>query len=129
MKLAKTIGFLVAIYALLPQPTVASDDAVITADVRCVVVGMQIAGSGDASQQSRGIYMTLYYLGRLDGRPQKLDAEALIVAQANSMTSADYAAEAKRCEAGLTEKGRQITDIGKHLSDRATATPGGLPHP
>jgi len=68
--------------------------------------------------------MTLYYLGRLDGRAAKVDIERLIVAEATRMSSADYASEAQRCEGGLTEKGQQITQIGKDLTGVGKATPG-----
>ena len=40
------------------------------------------------------------------------------------MSSADYASEAQRCEGGLTEKGQQITQIGKDLTGVGKATPG-----
>jgi hypothetical protein len=91
-------------------------DAVTIGDVRCVVIGMQIAGTAPPAEQSTGIFMTLYYLGRLDGRRTKADVEKLIIAQASMMTGADYAAETMRCEAGLTEKGRQIAKIGAGLT-------------
>ena len=105
-----------SILGLMATVAVAQDSATI-ADVRCVVVGMQIAGVANSSQQSRGIFMTLYYIGRLDGRGVKVNVEALIVQEANKMTSVDYVSESKRCEAGLTEKGQQITQIGRDLTE------------
>jgi hypothetical protein len=122
MKIVKTIAFALIVSVLQLAPAVAGDELLMTADIRCVVTGMQIAGTGDSPQQARGIYMTLYYLGRVDGREKKLNTEELIVAQANSMTTADYASETKRCEAGLAEKGQQITQIGRDLAERGKTT-------
>lgn len=68
--------------------------------------------------------MTLYYLGRLDGRGTKLDIESLIAAEVSKMTSDDYASEMKRCEAGLREKGQQIMQIGRDLTERQKGAPG-----
>jgi hypothetical protein len=122
MHMRKKLGILGSMLGLVAARAIAQD-AVIIADVRCVVVGMQIAGAAASPQQSRGIFMTLYYLGRLDGRGVKADVEELIVAEASKMTSVDYALETKRCEAGLTEKGQQITQIGKDLIERGKAMP------
>jgi hypothetical protein len=113
---------LASILGLMATAAVAQDSATI-ADVRCVVVGMQIAGAATSPQQSRGVFMTLYYIGRLDGRTPKLDIERLIVAEANRMTSTDYASEGQRCEAGLTEKGQQITQIGRDMTGVGKAAP------
>ena len=85
----------------------AAQDAATIADVRCVAVGMQIAGAAASPQQSSGVFITLYYMGRLDGRGVKKGVEEqLVVEEASKMTSADYASETKRCEAGLAETGQ-----------------------
>jgi Mn-dependent DtxR family transcriptional regulator len=60
--------------------------------------------------------MTMYYLGRLDGRVPTLAMEQMLVTQIKRMTSADYVSEQQRCGAALTEKGQQITQIGIALS-------------
>jgi hypothetical protein len=99
--------------SLSAVPAVAQDMATV-ADVRCIVAGMRIAGGPASSQQSRGVFMTLYYIGKLDGRGTR-NVNALIASEASKMTEVEYVAETKRCEAGLTEKGHQITQIGKDL--------------
>jgi hypothetical protein len=113
---------LVSILALASLNSRAQDAQTIE-DIRCVVIGMKIAGAAAYAQQSRGVFMTLYYIGRLDGRAVKVNVERLIVDEANKMTDANYASDEKRCEAGLTEKGLQITKIGRDLLigvDKAT---------
>ena len=121
--MGRTLVILVAMAGLFAGRAWAQS-AEIIADVRCVVVGMQIAWAATSAHQPRGVFMTLYYLGRLDGRAVKVDLEQLIVAEATRMSSADYASEAQRCEGGLTEKGQQITQIGKDLTGVGKATPG-----
>jgi hypothetical protein len=44
-----------------------------------------------------------------------LDIEHLIIGETRKMTDADFALEEMRCGARLTEKGQQISEIGKHL--------------
>lgn len=99
-----------------------AQDAATIADIRCVIVGMQLSGMV-SPQQSSGILLTWYYIGRLDGRAPKLEIEALLIAEANKMTSSDYASETKRCGAGLTERGQQVTQVGKDLIERGKKMP------
>jgi hypothetical protein len=95
-----------------------AQDAEIIADVRCVIVGIRLAGMADPSQESAGTMLSLYYIGRLDGRAPKLDVEDLMIREISRMTTQDFASESKRCGASLTEKGRQITSIGKAMNER-----------
>jgi len=72
----------------------------------------------DASRQSAGTMLTLYYIGRLEGRLPKLDLEELIVKEITTMMPDEFDSETKRCGLGLTEKGRQITTIGSDIAER-----------
>lgn len=47
-------------------------------DVRCVIVGMKTAVSGNSAQQSTGMMAALYCVARRDGREPRLDIEALL---------------------------------------------------
>ena len=67
--------------------------------------------------------MTLYYIGRLDGRRPQLDIEHLLIEETRKMADADYASEEKRCGTRLAEKGQQITEIGKHLVESGKKAP------
>jgi hypothetical protein len=75
------------------------------------------------------IFLTWYYMGRLDGRAPKLDLENMLIEEIKKMTSADYAAEAERCGASLKTRGQQVTQIGKNLMERGNkmASPGSKP--
>jgi hypothetical protein len=100
-----------------------AQDAVTIADVRCVVVGMQLYGSGDSTQQVTGTWLSLYYIGQLHGRAPQLDIENLIVEEASKMTASDSASEAKRCGAGLSAIAEQISRIGNDLLQRHRKPP------
>jgi hypothetical protein len=102
-----------------------AQEAVNIADIRCVVVGMKLSEMVNSPDQSRGILLTLYYIGRLDGRVPQLDIENLLIEENSKMTSSDYASEAKRCGTGLAEKGQQITKVGKDLIERGKKMPTG----
>jgi len=107
----------------LASMRIGAQEAVNIADIRCVIVGMKLAGATNSPDQSRGFLLTLYYIGRLDGRVPKLDIEHLIIEETRKMTDADYVSEEKRCGAGLAEKGQQITVIGKHLVESGKKAP------
>jgi hypothetical protein len=110
-------GVLAMAFALTSMRTEAQETVTIE-DVRCVVIGMRLSGGSNAADETRGIWMTLYYLGRLDGRVPKLDIENLLIQESKKMTASDYASAMKRCGAGLVGKGEQITKIGKDLIKR-----------
>jgi hypothetical protein len=95
-----------------------AQDAASIADVRCVVVGMQIYDSGDSTQRATGMWLSLYYIGQLHGRAPQLDIENLLVEEASKMTASDSASEAKRCGAGLSAIAEQISRIGNDLLQR-----------
>lgn len=116
------LSMLVAILGLASMP-IGAQEAVNIADIRCVVVGMKLTGAPNSPEQSRGFLLTLYYIGRLDGRSPKLDIEHLIIEETRRMADADYVSEEKRCGGALVVKGQQITEIGKHLVESGKKVP------
>lgn len=86
-------------------------------DVRCIVVGMSLAGKADPTRQTSGTMLVLYFMGRLDARVPHVDTEKMILSEATLMTPEDLAAEATRCGGALEEKGHQITSIGNKMMD------------
>ena len=72
----------------------------------------------NASQRTAGTMLMLYYLGRLEGRNPKFDFEDRLVTNIETMKPSEYESETKRCGTALSEKGQQITKIGKDLSER-----------
>jgi hypothetical protein len=102
--------FLLPAYAQAPQGDTIED-------VRCVIVGMKLVGSGNSTQQSAGMMDALYYIGRLDGREPKLDIEVLLAKEFVKMTPTDFSHEATRCGGHLTEKGKEITKMGEDMTE------------
>ncbi len=117
------LTMLVGALTLCPAQAPAQDAETI-ADVRCVIVGMKFAGMADPTQRSAGMMLSMYYIGRLDGRVPKLDIEALMIKEISTMTTTDYGFEAKRCGASLTDKGQEITRIGKDIVERGQKMSG-----
>jgi len=113
-----------AVALTLSSAQVPAQDTDTTADVRCLVVGMRIAGATDATQQSAGMMLSMYYIGRLDAHVPKLDIEQLMIKEIGRMTPADYGSEAKRCGASLTVKGQEISRIGKDMIERGQKMSG-----
>jgi hypothetical protein len=103
------------ILALYPL-WVGAQNAETIADIRCLAVGIKVTEQNNSSQQSAGTMLTLYYIGRLEGRISKLDIENLLSSEIRNMASVEYAAEAKRCAASLAEAGQQIARIGEAVS-------------
>ena len=101
-----------------------AQDAATISDIRCVIVGMQLSAVANSPQQTQGIVLTWYYIGRLDGRVPKLDIESLLIGETSRMTSPEYSSETKRCLAALAEKGQQVTQIGKNLMEQEKKASG-----
>jgi hypothetical protein len=119
-KVLISVSRVLAVTGLVLLPAqVRAQDAETIADVRCAIVGINFAGMPDPSHQTAGTMLSLYYIGRLNGRAPKLNIESLLIAEINTMTPADYDSEAKRCGASLADKGREIARIGKDISERA----------
>jgi hypothetical protein len=102
---------------------VRAQDTETIADVHCIIVGLRFSGMEDPNQRTAGSMLSIYYIGRLDGRVRELDLEELIVKEAGTMTNRDlFAAEAKRCGATLAARGKEITQLGKDIVERGSKT-------
>jgi hypothetical protein len=88
------------------------------ADVRCVVVGSVFAND-PANAQSAAL-LTMYFLGRIDGRePSGFDLAQAMRAQVTLMSPADFSAEGKRCGKELGARAVYLADVSKSLTDQA----------
>jgi hypothetical protein len=112
------IGFAALGAALLFPVAASAEDAQSTADLRCLIIGFKLSGSSTPAQQNAGVIATLYYLGRLDGRTDKLDLEKLVVSELPKMTAQDFQVESKRCGQLLSSRGHALQQLGKDLMAR-----------
>ncbi len=91
--------------------------AATVADVQCLVIGMRFASSPDQRQKLSGTMLTIYFLGRIDGRNPTADLQGLLVQQVKHMNEAALKSAATRCGAELSTKGVEITRIGHTLEE------------
>jgi hypothetical protein len=103
----------------------AAQDATTTADVRCAVAAVALAGSAgsNATLQQQATMAALYFIGKLDGRTPNLDLEASIRAEMTKMSQPDMAAEAQRCGQQLMSRGQALQTIGEHFKAQGPAPP------
>jgi hypothetical protein len=88
------------------------------ADIRCLIVGMQLSSAADTNQRTGGNMLTMYYSGRLEHYSAKVLEDA-IFKESLIIKAAEFESEAARCGRSLMEKGQQITQIAGNLSRRA----------
>lgn len=91
----------------------------VLADVRCVVVGMHMSTLNVPQQRDAGTVLSIYYLGRLDGRSVPADIDQLIEKEAGKMTPEDLRTEAVRCGKALSDKGQEIARITAALAAKS----------
>jgi hypothetical protein len=127
MKRAR-IGF-VFILALSLFSLAHAQDTETAADVRCVVVGIQMSRSLDATQQTSGAMVVMYYLGRLDRAIPGPNLEELIANAASQMSTVEFQTDAARCGKLLIEKGQLLQRIGSKLTLRSQKQEGKKPGP
>jgi hypothetical protein len=94
-----------------PQPS---------ADIRCVIIGMQMGNLPEISQRSAGSMMLMYYLGRLEIIAPELNVEESIVKELALMSPTDYQADSARCRKALSDKAHAVVLIGEHLVRRGS---------
>jgi hypothetical protein len=63
--------------------------------------------------------MTIYYMGRVEGRDPTLDLQSRIADEVLKMSTLDMQSETRRCTAGLKAKGEAIAEMGKNLPQRS----------
>lgn len=106
-----------------------AQDAETVADVRCLMVGLRLSTSVDATQQSNGIKVVMYYLGRLDRVVPGPSLEGLIVNAGSQMSITEFQTEAARCGKSLIEKGQLLQRIGNNLTLRSQKQEEKKPRP
>ena len=104
--------------AMSPTPAQAQAADPNTADVRCMVVTLNLIGSGDAQQRQAGQGAILYFLGRIDARAPGYNLEDAVFAQSRAMSANDLKSEGERCGGMLIARGQELTAIGQRISER-----------
>ena len=101
------------VFAATARALAASPETI--ADAQCVVVGARLSMSADQKQRRSGEILIAYFIGRIYGRSQKIELEALIKQEAKKMTAAMLGEAANRCGTELSARGEEISRIAKNL--------------
>ena len=99
--------------ALLATGATAQNDEA-TDDLRCLVVGLNLNQSPIETLRGASVLMTIYYMGRLEGRDPNLDLKGRIADEGRKMSAGDMQSETRRCAAELKAKGEAIAEMGKN---------------
>lgn len=108
------IAVLIIIMAI-PAAYGRSGDSADDLDAQCVVIGARISASPDQQQRASGQLLTVYFLGRIEGRSPGVDLEKLIELQAAKMTRDDEKRALQRCGRKFASQGTELVRIGRIL--------------
>ncbi|HEX3674304.1 MAG TPA: hypothetical protein VHU87_08540 [Rhizomicrobium sp.] len=89
------------------------------ADVRCVLVAINMANSGNPSLVTAGTMANMYFMGRLDARTPDLDLETRLIDDLHKLSQDDIRAEATRCGAILITRGAAMKSMGEDMIRKA----------
>jgi hypothetical protein len=90
-----------------------------TDDLRCMAVGLALAGNANPEVKNAGTLASMYYLGRLDAHTPSVDLEAGLKQELMRMSPQDLKTEAARCGEELKARGKAVTEIGQRLQAAA----------
>lgn len=120
-KVATMLG--AAAFLMLSSGASSAQEADMAADVRCAAVGMKLGTSDDPKVKNSALMLTIYFLGKLDGRDPHLDLESAFVREILHMTASDFASEQARCGQALAARGQTLVVLGQALVKRGQQAP------
>jgi hypothetical protein len=92
----------------------------VTNDLRCLVVGFNLAAAPDNPQVSDSAkLLAIYYLGRLHGEAPTLNLDDASYAVAASLTQQSFDTERQRCGTDFTTVGQNLITMAQHMSERS----------
>jgi hypothetical protein len=94
-------------------------DADTRGDVRCFIAISSLAGNPDPKVAISALTGAQYFLGRIDGRTPSLDLGGAVMAEAKTMTPADYPPLLRSCGLQLKKRGEAVTAIGQRMQAEA----------
>jgi hypothetical protein len=115
-----TAGLSSAAYAQT-KPAVHDDTQI--QDIRCLIVSVMMNTSPDPQAKAASGGMTMFFLGRLDGRAPVMNLEAAIRAELPKVTDAETAILTKSCGAQLAARGQALATAGESIGKNPTAAP------
>lgn len=107
-------GLLAVASVLASRRTEALDQAT-NADLRCLILALNVSSSKNVAQKQVGLVQTLYYLGRYDAHAGSANLEAAIVNEMGRMKGVNMQTESKRCGSYVQSRGVALQALGKVL--------------
>lgn len=111
--LALTLGVAAAIPA-----SAQTVEGQLKSDLRCLIVGLKMAGDADPQKQQSGQIATFYFFGKVDGQAPGLNLVDAVAGEATGMSEADFNTEAQRCGGELQTRGQAMMSMGQELTKR-----------
>ena len=114
------IRTLLCCFVLYPTGAIA-ENATTDNDVRCLMIGLQLAQSDNQAARASGFASAMYYMGRLDGHDPRLDIEKALMGEIvkySKEPSEQRRAIAVACGKQLQERGAAMSVIGNHIAER-----------
>jgi hypothetical protein len=103
------------------RPGTAQVPASAQGDLRCLVIGLQLASDRQSAESARqaGDLLASYYLGRLHPYGSPTELEQSIYEEGIQTTPAHFATERQRCVAEFQGVGAELITMGNRLEARA----------
>jgi hypothetical protein len=91
-------------------------DAASTADFQCLIASFAVVGMDEDKKAAEGgMIMSLYYLGKIDGRFPGFNLEPAVKAAAERLTDAELPALIARCADEFGKRGEYLSAMGQRL--------------
>jgi hypothetical protein len=90
-------------------------------DIKCLVIGLNMANSPAPQVKAASSGVILYFLGRLDGREPEIDIKKSVMEQLDSITNLDLPTESKRCGQMIVSQSQALAELGEVLQHRLPA--------
>lgn len=103
------------LFLISVAPATAGSVSSTSADIQCLIVGARLAASSDQRQRLAGTMLSIYFLGRVDGRSPSADLQKLLKREIKKMTASEFRSAGSRCGMEFSRRGAEITRIGKAL--------------
>jgi hypothetical protein len=104
---------------ILPDPVVNAENSSLTADAQCLLIGTQLTSSSNEQLKFSGTLLTMYFLGKIEGRSSAVNLQELITDASKRISATELKSAMQRCGKELSARGAEITQIGKSLQKQS----------
>jgi hypothetical protein len=109
---------LAAFTVMLAAPSFAADAPELKADLRCLVVMVNLSAAPENAKKMEALIGGFYFMGRLDARDPRLDIEKRVIAEVQAMTPAEVVEENVRCEKEFHARVDALATMSENIAKR-----------